>query len=538
LSCSGLDAILALCEGESLGERLDSWKEIARYLGREVRTVQRWALERSLPVHRLPGGDRPRVYALKSELDAWLRSGPTATGALDLPSVAVLPFVNLTDSRENEYFSDGLADEIINALSRIPSLRVTARTSSFAFRGNEQDVREIGFRLGVSTLLEGSVRRYGNRVRISAQHVSAKDGYHLWSESYDRELTDIFAIQDEIARSIARALCLHLSSEHLVEPSTNDLEAYKLWLKGRHSALQYTRQAVDQARECFAAAVARDPQFPLPYLGMAELLFDAAHVALVPPTEAATKAKEAVQSALALNNSLGEAHALLGALLGVFEYDWTGAERAFDCALMLSPSSSTVLERHAWYCLVSRLRIPEGIEQIRRAAIRDPLSARLHMRFGLIWIVAREYERAAEECRTALEIAPELHLARWFLGYALMMSGHEDEGLAECRKVYDNSGLSPLVTGGMCALYGILRREEDARRMFKELSELSRTAWVPPLAFAWAFLGLRDERVFEWLDKAIDARDPAITQLPLIPLYDGIRDDPRYHKLLTRMGMA
>lgn len=518
-----------------MNQRLDSWKDIAEYLGRDVRTVQRWESERHLPVHRLPGGNKPRVYALESELDVWLRS--SAPELTEAPSVAVLPFANLTDDKENEYFSDGLADEIINALTRIPGLRVTARTSSFAFRGKEQDVREIGARLGASTLLEGSVRRFGNRVRISAQHVSAKDGYHLWSESYDRELSDIFEIQDEIARSIALALRVHIATGPLVEPSTNDIEAYKLWLRGRHTALQYTQQAVAQARECFTAAMTRDPRFPLPHYAVAELLFDAALVGLVPPAEAATKAKEAVLAALELNDSFGEAHALLGALLGVLEYEWAGAERAFDRALELNPGSSTVLVQHAWFHLVPRRRIREAVDQLQRAAMHDPLSPTLHMRFGLIWIVAREYERAVEECRTALEIAPELLLAHWFLGYALIMSGKQDEGLAESRKVYDAT-LTPLATAGMCAIYGVLGQGKEARLMFKKLSALSRSDWVPPLAFAWAYLGLRDERVFEWLDKAIEARDPAVTHLPSMPIYDGIRDDPRFRKLLAKMGLA
>jgi len=518
-----------------VNNRLDSWKDIADYLGRDVRTVQRWETERSLPVHRLPGGDKPRVYALKSELDAWLSSSPMEAG--EAPSIAVLPFVNLTDSRENEYFSDGLADEIINALTRIPGLRVTARTSSFAFRGKEQDVREIGACLSASTLLEGSVRRFGNRVRISAQHVSAKDGYHLWSESYDRELSDIFQIQDEIARSIALALRLRLAPGPLVEPSTHDLEAYKLWLQGRHCALQYTPAAVAKARECFTAAIARDPQFPMPYLAMAELLFGAAEVGLVHPAEAATKAKEAILAVLALNGSLGEAHALLGALLGFLEYDWSAAECAFDRALELTPGSSAVLLQHAWYYLVPKRRIREAVDEMRRAVLHDPLSPKLHTWFGLVWLVAREYEHAAEECRTALKIAPELLPAHWFLGYALLMLGKENEGLAESRKMYQLGGLNPLIPGGMCIVYGILGREEDARLMFAELTELSRSAWVPPLAFAWAYLGLRDERVFEWLDKAIDARDPAVTHMPTMPFYDGIRNDPRFHKLLAKMGL-
>ncbi len=519
-----------------MSDRLDSWKDIADYLGRDVRTVQRWETERRLPVHRLPGGDKPRVYALKPELDEWMHSGP-----MDAPepsSIAVLPFVNLSDSKENEYFSDGLADEIINALTRIPGLRVTARTSSFAFRGREQDVREIGTRLGASTLLEGSVRRSGNRVRISAQHVSAKDGYHLWSDTYDRELSDIFAIQDEIARAIAKALSIRLEPGNVVEPSTDDMEAYKLWLRGRHAALQYTSQSVAEARQCFEAAVARDPKFPLPHFDIAKVLFDVAEVGIVPPREAVTKSKEAVQTALSLNDSLGEAHALMGALLGMLEYDWDGAEHAFRRALSLNPGSPAILVSHAWHYLVPKLKIHEAVAEMQRAAIQDPLSAELHMRFSLIWLATREYEHAVEEARAALAIAPEMLINHWFLGYALIMTGKEDEGLAECLKLFEEGSMQPLATGGMVTIYGMLGRPRDARRMHARLARQARESWVPPLAFAWAYLGLHDERVFEWLDKAIDARDPAVTHLSFMPIYDHIRGDSRVRTLLAKMNLA
>lgn len=518
-----------------MSERLDSWKDIASYLGRDVRTVQRWESERRLPVHRLPGGDRPRVYALKSELDVWLRTNPAEPASV--PSVAVLPFVNLTEDKENEYFSDGLADEVINALTRIPGLRVTARTSSFAFRGKEQDVREIGARLGAAALLEGSVRKFSNRVRVSAQLVSAGDGYHLWSESYDRELADIFAIQDDIARSIALALRIQLAPRPLVERTTEDQEAYKLWLKGRYAAAQFLPETIANAREYFTAAIARDPRFPLPYVALAELLFDAAQFGLVAPSEAAAQAKEAALKALGLNDRLGEAYAILGALRGILEYDWTAAERAFLRALELSPASATVLWRHAWYYLVPKLRIPEALDQMRKAAAHDPLSAQLHSTFGLMWFIARDWQRAVEECRLAVELGSWLLPTRWFLGSALIWQGKGAEGLDQCRQVYEHGGFSPVSVGGMSVIYGRLGRLDEARRMLSELEGIARTASIPPLAFAWAYLGLCDDRVFEWLDKAIDARDPAVTHMPSMPIYDGIRDDPRFHKLLAKMGL-
>jgi len=520
-----------------MSERLDSWKDIADYLCRDVRTVQRWERERSLPVHRLPGGRKPRIYAMKSELNLWLKGSP-ADPAPATSTVAVLPFVNLSESKDNEYFSDGLADEIINALTRIPGLLVTARTSSFAFRGMERDVRDIGASLGTGALLEGSVQRSGNRIRISTQLVSTKDGYHLWSESYDRELTDVFALQDEIAQAVSHALSIRLTAKPLVEPATEDMEAYRLWLKGRHAWMQLTPSAVANARNCFEAALSRDPRFPLPYVGIAELLFDAAGLSIVPPYEAIKKAKEAVLAALALNDRLGEAYALLGSMHGIFEYDWAAAESCFQNALDLSPGSADVLRRFAWYFLMPQLKIAEALEKIQTASTCDPLSPVVHSTYGLGLMAARDYERAVEECRIALELAPGLYAARWFLGGSLILSGKKEEGLRECIEVYEHGGLGPIATGGMGTIYGMIGRKKDSRKMLFELSDMARTAWVPPLAFAWAYLGLGDELVFEWLDKAIDARDPAVTQMPSMPIYDGIREDPRFRQLLAKMNLA
>ncbi|HSQ19527.1 MAG TPA: hypothetical protein VLR92_04050, partial [Blastocatellia bacterium] len=483
---------------------------------------------------RLPGGDKSPVYALKSELDLWLQTKPEKEH--EPASVAVLPFVNLTADKENEFFGDGLADEIINALTRIPALRVIARTSSFAFRAKEQDAREIGTRLGAVALLEGSVRRQHNRVRVSAQLVSAENGYHLWSESYDRELSDIFAIQDELARSIAQALQIELAPGPLVERMTEDLEAYNLWLKGRYLGVQFTPESVAAARQCFDAAIARDPSFPLPYVDVAELLFLGARFLLLPAADARC-AKQAVLKALALNDCLGEAWALLGTLEGILEYDWIAAKRAFDRASKLSPGSCMVLARHAWYFLVPKLRIAEAVEELQRAIILDPLSPFPHTIFGLTLIVAREYESAAEECRAAVGLAPSLWWPHWMLATALMFLGSADDAIAEARLAAKIHGM-PGSEAGMCAIYGLLGRADEARRCFEQVIDLSHTTSIPALGMAWACLGVGDDRVFEWLDKAIDARDPAVTHLASMPLYDRIRGDPRFRTLLEKMNLA
>jgi serine/threonine-protein kinase len=520
-----------------LGERLESWKEIAVYLGREVRTAQRWAVARSLPVHHLPGGKRPRVFSLKSEIDAWLTRPPGREPQTDAVSVAVLPFLNLAGDAEGQFFGDGLADDIINALVRVPGLRVTARTSSFAFSGRGQDVREIGGRLGARWLLEGSVRREGKRVRVSAQLVSSDDGYHVWSESYDRQLTDIFAIQDDVARSIAQALKLKLSAGPAVRRPTDDLVAYDFWVKGRSISQQYTPAAIAEARDYYEAAIARDPRFSRPYFGLAELLFRGAMFGVATSADALPRAREAIMRSLELDDLSGEAHALLGVCRGLLDFDWPGGEAAFQRALELSPGSATILIQHAWYHLVPRRRFAEAVEEAQQAVTLDPLSPAAHGTFGMVLDAARQYARAAEECRAAVELAPGLWWLRWFYGAALLMNGKLEEGFRQCRKVYKEIH-QPLVVGAMALIYGFFLRGKQAKQVFAELEDMSRNVHVSPLAFAWAHLGIGDDRVFEWLDKAVDARDPAVTLLPSMWMYDRIRDDARFRALLARMNLA
>jgi TolB-like protein len=519
-----------------MGDRLDSWKDIAAYLNREVRTVQRWSSSRRLPVHRLPGGEKPRVYALKSEIDEWLQTGRRGVAA-QIPSVAVLPFANLGGD-ENDHFGDGLADDIINALTRMRGLRVTARTSSFAFRGKEGDVREIGDRLGATTLLEGSVRREGDRVRVSAQLVSASDGYHLWSESFDRLLTDIFAIQDEIARAISLAMKVRLVPEPVTKRPTENLEAYDLWLRGRCIGGRYSPEAFAKARECYAAAIALDPNFALPYADTAESILQAATFGMTPSPEAASRARAGALKALELNDSLADSHALLGMIRGILDYDWAGAECCFQRALELSPGSAAVLMRHAWYSLVPQMRLAEAVEEALQAAALDPLSPWMHSRLGLVLTVSRDYRRAEEECRIAIELAPGLWFPHWFLGAALLLQGKLSEGFLHCRHVYERFPREPLAIGGMCLLYGLFSRRKRAKELFAELLDLARGAYVPPLAFAWAYLGLENDRVFEWLGRAIEARDPAVTHMPSMPIYDGIRQDARFRALLAKMRLG
>jgi serine/threonine-protein kinase len=385
-------------------------------------------------------------------------------------------------------------------------------------------------------LLEGSVRRQQNRVRVSAQLVSAKDGYHLWSETYDRELSDIFAIQDDLARSIAMALRVTLVPAPIVERLTGDLDAYDLWLQGRCLTARLSPETVIIARRCFERAIACDPNFPLPYLAIAELLFEAAQYLMLPSGEARC-VRPNVLKALSLNNRLGEAYALLGTVEGVMEYDWNAAERAFERAFELSPGSSTVLWRHAWYFLVPHLRIAEAVKEMHHAVALDPLSPMMHSFLGLTLITARDYAEAEKACRAAVELGPGLFWPHWFLATALIFRGAGEEALVEARVAAGLYG-GPEVSTGMCAVYGLLGRIDEARQCFAHVMDLARTTPIQALGMAWAHLGVGDDRVFDWLDKAIEARDPSVTHMPSMPLYDGIRGDPRFRAMLAKMRLA
>jgi len=523
-----------------MAERLESWKEIAAYLGREVRTAQRWALTRGLPVHRLPGGQRPRVFALPPEIDAWLRTGAEAlTAAHPAPaaSVAVLPFLNLTGDADGECFGDGLAEDIINALVRVPGLKVTARTSSFAFRGKGLDARQVGARLGAAWLIEGSVRRGGGRVRVSAQLINTADGCHAWSERYDRRLTDIFAIQDDIARSIALALKLTLSRPAALAPPTTNLDAYELWMRGRSISQEYTATAYAQSRECYEAAIARDPRFARAHFGLAELLFYGVEFGLSRSARDVATARDALTRSLECDERLGEAHAMLGVFRGLLAYDWTGAEESFARAQALSPGSAAVQSQHAWYHLVPRLKLDAAVSEAQQAAALDPLSPFVRGHLGLTLQAARQYSRAADECRHAVELAPGLWWLRWFYGTALLLCGKHALGFRQCQMAYDEHR-NPMVTGAMAMLCGLYRRREQASRLSRELGEMAQRAYVAPAAFALACLGLGDDRAFEWFGKAVEARDPIMTHLASMPFYDGIRADPRFRPLLAKMRLA
>ncbi len=511
----------------------------------------RWERTRGLPVHRLPGGPKSAVYAMKPELDVWRDSGEihrvTLAGRASAasgspvpvaPSIAVLPFVNLTAAKENEYFGDGLADEIITALSRIKDVRVTARTSSFAFRGKERDVREIGAQLGVTALLEGSVQREGGRVRVSAQLVSSSEGHHIWADRYDRELTDLFAVQEEIAASIAAALKLKFTPRAPGKRIPN-VEAYQSWLRGRyHQFNRRSMQDVRTAGECFTQAIALDPDFGAAHLSMGQHLLELAAFGLVPPQQVSAAARAGIERALRWDDGMGEAHAALGICRALYEFDWPGAESAFRRALACNPRSPAILRAHSTSLLAPTMRLEEAEAEAGQVMELDPLSPDAHFLMALILFFRRQYDRAEAGVRATLELGSANPFVQWVGGVIAALQGRLEEGITKCEGAARLFGQIPMLSAGLGMLYGWARRTAEARGTLAQIEKAGVGAYVPLIYRAWVHLGLGDvDHALDGLERAIESRDPHILHLPVKPIYDGLRPDPRFASLLRRMRL-
>jgi serine/threonine-protein kinase len=456
-----------------------------------------------------------------------------------LPTIAVLPFANLSADKENEYFSDGLAEEIINALTKVPGLRVTARTSSFAFRGKDVEISEIGARLKVDHILEGSVRKSGNRIRVSAQLVKVSDSYHLWSERYDREMTDVFTIQDEISQAIVEKLRVHLmGGRQPVKRPTRNLEAYNSYLKGRYHKDKVTPDGLVKGQLFFEQAIEVDPDYALAYYGLAEALWLTGYYGFRAPRDVIPKSKSATLRALELDDELAEAHAMLGMILGNYEYEWKAAEREFKRALDLDPASGVCHDRYGYYFLRPMLRLDEAVAEVQRALEIDPLSLFVNGHLAYVFHIRREYDSALAQYRSTLDLDPNYALGHWLLSISCLVCGMLDAAVAEAETLVRLAGCVPLAIGVLGAGYAATGRTDEALAMIAELNEAGRKVYVSPAYKGWIAVSMDDlDGTFECLEKAVEQRDPMMVNLNSEPFYDKLRSDPRYHALLRKMNL-
>jgi serine/threonine-protein kinase len=478
-----------------------------------------------------------------AELAASSPSGrhPARSAADALPSIAVLPFANLSPDRENEYFSDGLAEEILNALSRVEGIRVTARTSAFAFRGKELDVRQIGDALNVRTILEGSVRRAGDRVRVTAQLVNVEDGYHLWSERFDRELTDVFAIQDEIAQAIVERLRVRLSASAAPAPRARpgNIEAYNLCLKGRYHLLKLTEDGIARARQYFEAAIALEPEHAYAHSSLGALYWVSGYFGATFPSDAMRVAKQFVLRALELDPGLAAAHAVLGCLLAGHDFDWPGAEAAFARSLALDPTSVDARTMRAFLLLRPLGRVPEAVHEFELALELDPLSAPFHNQLGYLLYLDRQYERAFETCRAAVDIDATYYLSHLTAAVCRMRQRRLDEAMEHVSRAVELNPSSPLVLSTLGELHALDGREQAAREVLARLDAMSAKRYIPPTAQAGVLNALGDlDGAFDAWSRAVELRDAFVLPLKTVPSMDGLRSDPRYLDLIRRMRLT
>jgi serine/threonine protein kinase/tetratricopeptide (TPR) repeat protein len=453
-------------------------------------------------------------------------------------SIGVLPFANMSNDPENEYFSDGITEEILNALMRIPALKVAARTSSFALKGKSLDISEIGERLKVKTVLEGSVRRVNQRVRITAQLINAADGYHLWSERYDRDVEDVFAIQDEIARTIVDRLKVKLGSaeyEALGKGQTENVEAYELYLRGRHCWNRWHLWGMmEKAMGYYEAALAKDPDYALAHHGLADAYATIGLYAFAPATEVIPKAKAAAFRAVELAPELAEAWTSLG-FVHMLSWEWKEAESTLLKAIEINPRYASARTLHAWLLTILG-RQSEALEEARRGQEIDPPT-----RSGLSALVlyhGRLYDQAIAECERGLEIDPTSFLPLVVLSLSYAGKGKYDQAVQHAERGVSLAPGSDFLRALLGAVYAMAGQEDAARGILSDLVERSTRSYVAPILISWIYANLRDpDGAFEWLGKAYDERTCTLGPGIGYAVYDGIREDPRFGELLQKLGL-
>ena len=457
-------------------------------------------------------------------------------------SIAVLPLENLSRDPEQEYFSDGMHEALIAELSKITALKVISRTSAMQYKGVKKPVPQIARELGVDGLIEGSVLREGEQVRITVQLIHGSTDKHLWAESYQRELRGILALQSEVARAIAGQIRVAVTPEEktrLASSRAVNPEAHEAYLKGRFYWNKRTKEGLKKALELFQRAIESDPGDPLAYAGLADAYAYSANQAYLRPDEAFPKAKAAALKALEIDDQIAEGHTSLGFVKLAYDMDWSGAEREFQRAIQLNPSYSTA---HSWYStfMLTFLRFDESIAELHRAQQLDPLSVQIAVGVGSNYNHARQYDRAILALQRVAELDPNVGTTYYELGIAYLGKGMYPEAISNLQKaVAGTSRLSgdPLAMLGYA--YGLAGQKDQARKILEQLKQQAITGYVQPTAFALVCVGLGDkDQAIAWLEKAYaEERGIYLTHLKVEPPWDPLRSDPRFKGLLRRMKL-
>jgi TolB-like protein/DNA-binding winged helix-turn-helix (wHTH) protein len=454
-----------------------------------------------------------------------------------ITSIAVLPFANNTGDPNAEYLSDGISESLINSLSQLPGVKVIARSSAFAYKGKETDLKEVASALGVEAILTGRVTQRGENLSISVELVNASDKTQMWGEQYDRKMSDLLAIQREIAVEIVEKLKLKVSGAEkgFARHYTESNEAYQLYLKGRFYWNKRTVEALKKSIEYFNQAIEKDTGFALAYAGLADSYVVPASG--LSPIEAMPKAKAAAMRALELDETLAEAHASLARVLSVYDWDWTGAEKEYKRAIELNPRYAIA---HQWYggCLAAMGRRNESIVERKRAQELDPLSLIINFELGVALYYARDYDQAIEQFQKTLELDKNFPPAHNSLSVVYGQKGMFGEAIAGFKIAIPMKGGSEISLGGLGHVYAVSGKTMEARKVIEKLKQLSEQEYVPATSIALVYAGLGEkDQAIAWLDKGYEQRAFQMQWLKIEPRWDSLRSDPRFQYLMRRVGL-
>jgi serine/threonine protein kinase/Tfp pilus assembly protein PilF len=468
----------------------------------------------------------------------WYSNHRSST-ATQIESIAVLPFVNASGNNDVEYLSDGMSESLINSLSQLPNLSVKARSSVFRYKGKEVEPQQVAAELSVHAILNGRLVQRGDDLALYLSLVDARNGNQLWGEQYNRKLTDLVALQDEITRDVSRKLRARLSGtdeQNLAKNYTANTEAYQLYLKGRFHFLKNTGSEIQTGISYFQQAIEIDPSYALAYAGLADAYRAMALGGEMRSTEFLPKAKAAAQKALGIDDTLAEAHAVLGYIIYWYDWDWNAAEKQYKRALELNPNSS---EAHLFYAhlLSSTGRHAEGLAEAKRARDLDPLNLRTNALEGQYLIYAGQTDEALNRLQKTFELDPNYRLIHLFASSAYIEKGMFAEAVAEARKARELSGVSSYPTAFLGYALAKSGKRAEAQAVLEELLKLSTERYIPPYHIALIYNGLDErDKAFAWLERGFVQRDPKMVFLKVEPKWNNLRDDPRFQDLLQRVG--
>lgn len=453
-------------------------------------------------------------------------------------SIAVLPFEDLSPAGDQEYLSDGMTDAIISKLSQLRELKVVSRTSVMQYKKKEKDVKDIGEELNVKNILEGTVQKIEDRVRIRAQLVNAVDGFHLWSDTYDQKIENIFALQDNISHAIVDVLKIRIGTEQssfFDKHSTDNVDAFTLYLQGRSHWNERTEIGLKQGIKYFELAIEKDPEYALAYSGIADSYIALANLGVLPPHEAYPLARDWARKALNIDKSLAEAHASIAIIKAFYDWDWKGASQKFNRAFELNPNYATAYQSYALY-LAAMGAMDEAKKEIQKARELDPQALPVQTAAGFIFHLERQEEMAIREYSKILAKAPLFPMAHFYLGMSYINLSMYEEAVEKFQKALELSGGNLRMKSWLAYAYAIIGTREKAEGILAELEELLSTRYIDPSYIALIYIGLGDkDQALEWLEKGYEERSFFLIWLGIDPVFDTLRSDSRFQDLLLRM---